>query len=288
MTNLAALLLDEPSVVVRPLRRLTEQDLKFKIRAARGRRLMLDEQETTMLVRLLERNDVDPFGGRVAPRSFLSNQDLSNLQLKPSQDDAEGSEEWDLPEPPTPLDSANPAGGLIPIEHAIVAPNATPHAEEAIPPSVLAAMDALRRPVAEQPISALAATPPPAPTAAPAPSTPAATAPPREAAPAPAQAKLTDAALVKAFAGIVGGGSPARVHLQEQGPASAAPGLDAADWEKTMREARAKRNGNREDEPPARRGPRIMESAESAPRGTKRSRESEEAHRRADAAARKL
>ena len=273
-----------------PARRLSEADLKLKIRASRGRPLSLDEQETLLLAKIIERSEADPFGGRVAPSSFLTTSDLSNLHLRTPGEDG-GTDDPASEEQPgsdggvgrPAASGANPAGSLIPIEQSVIAPNATPHAEEEIPASVLVALDVLQSGGREQPVP---------PQAAPvrAPSAPPAAAPQPEIPVESRRQKPTEAALGLAF-NIMSGGPVATFRqpapaLQEGGrPVPKGQHLDAKDWEQTMLEARNRKRGPASAEPRQRRS--ISEHAD-RPSKPGESSEAAEARRRADAAVSRL
>jgi hypothetical protein len=307
-SSLVSLLLDEPRAPLpgtRTARRLSENDLKIKIRSSKGRRLVLDEDETSLLAKIIERSDLDPFGGRVQPASFLSGGDLSALNLRtdgstdPNGDGTADDLLYDQEDGrPAALDSSNPAGSLIPIEHSIVAPNATPHAEEAIPQSVLVAMDVLRSAAPEQPVPTGGASAAPVPVS-PAPA-PRAAAPAAPEAPAPAQESkksgkkpLTDGDLLKAFSGIAAGGGAVKPPLREDADdenREIAPApeehLEPSGWENLMLEARRKKGGA-DPEPQPRRTSRhvVAENRGNAPEVPP---EVEAARRRAAAAVSKL
>lgn len=146
-----------------PQRTISESTVRRKLRsiadAPHGNRLVLEREEALILSRLLEKTDNDPFAN-LGTSSFLDVNDMERLGLQKPKGGGESDEiGGDLPDDEDSVSAAdrllnaadggsrlmaNPAGEIIPIEHAIVAPNATPGHEEEIPASVLNSLKVLQ------------------------------------------------------------------------------------------------------------------------------------------------
>jgi len=141
MSDLVSQLLDgaapTPTRTRKPI--ISESDLKEKIRQGAGSPLSFTEDETPVLAKLVAMVESDPF--RSGPEFNKDDLDGLGLNVKDGEDSVE---EIDGGGPSrTPTSTEELPDGLINIDQAVMAPNATPGHDEPIPDSVLHAMDAI-------------------------------------------------------------------------------------------------------------------------------------------------
>lgn len=247
-----------------------------KVRASRGP-ITLNESEVSVLRKMIEQMDVDPFSGRLNGTSFLNAKDLGQIGLGndadeyaglPTDYDDEDINDQLMNDPDGSVtknkSAIRSASDLIPVEQALVAPLATPHSEEEIPDSVLNSLRVLQTKSEERPLEQLQDEPPHQPAHRPAPA-------PQEPIPhaeldqtvdevprhTESKRKPTEAQLQAALSSALGG-SPLQTSSVPISERAEHP--DAADYEHIMLEARKRRNPSPAPAQPARR--RLTERGE--------------------------